>query len=58
MGGSLHLPGARSLMCGVLAAGEKPREGARQQAKVVVRENPIYEAWGFAPAIVSRDGTI
>jgi len=30
----------------------KPRDGARQQAKVIVpdRYRIVYESWGFAPA--------
>lgn len=41
-------------------ADDKAREGARQQSRVVVPENlrAIYESWGFAPAVVARDGTI
>jgi enamine deaminase RidA (YjgF/YER057c/UK114 family) len=39
---------------------DKPREGARQQSRVVVpdRDKHAYESWGYAPVIVTRDGTL
>jgi len=40
---------------------DKPRDGARQQARVIIptdRARSLYDSWGFAPAIVARDGTI
>ena len=39
---------------------DKPRDGARQQSRVVVpdRDKPAYESWGYAPVIVTRDGAI
>jgi len=40
---------------------EKLRDGARQQSRIIVptdRAKSIYDTWGFAPAIVARDGTI
>jgi len=40
---------------------DKPRDGARQQSRIIVpndRAKSIYDTWGFAPAIVARDGTI
>lgn len=39
---------------------DTPRDGARQQSRIVVPENAraIYESWGFAPAVVARDGTV
>jgi enamine deaminase RidA (YjgF/YER057c/UK114 family) len=48
----LAAPGARPQ--------DKPRDGARQQSRVIVPDKyrSLYESWGFAPAIVTRDGTI
>jgi enamine deaminase RidA (YjgF/YER057c/UK114 family) len=39
---------------------DKPRDGARQQSRVVVpaQEKAAYDSWGYAPAVVTRDGTI
>ena len=39
---------------------DKPRDGARQQSRIVVPDDSRaeYESWGFAPAVVSRDGTV
>jgi enamine deaminase RidA (YjgF/YER057c/UK114 family) len=62
----VRLARASVVLFAVLAAApsapgeDKPREGARQQSRIVVPESTraIYESWGFAPAVVARDGTI
>jgi enamine deaminase RidA (YjgF/YER057c/UK114 family) len=51
---------AIALGAAVAVSGPALADGARQQSRVVVPAfmKQAYEGWGYAPAVVTRDGTI